>query len=96
MDHGRFLTCLQRENWATGGPSLVIKLSSPCLDTANLLAGYDTTIQGGIITLLDSDGDFRTKCQNLLDGDTIDISIEDLVYSSFVPFLSSPKHADGW
>ena len=88
--HGRFL-CLQRENWATGGLSLVIKISLPRLDT-DLLAGYDKTIQGSIIMLLDSDEDFRTKCQDLLDGETIDISVEDLVYSSFVLFLSSPKH----
>jgi hypothetical protein len=82
---------LQREHWATGGPTLVIKSSLTCLD-ADLLTGYDTTIQGSIIALLESDGDFRTKCQDLLDGKTIDINIDDLVYSSFVPFLSSPKH----
>jgi len=91
LTHGRFLTRLQRENWATGGLSLVIKFSLPRLDT-DLRAGYDKTIQGAIIAFLDSDEDFRTKCQDLLDGKTIDISIENLVYSSFVPFLSSSKH----
>jgi hypothetical protein len=91
LTHGRFLTRLQRENWATGGLSLVIEFSLPRLDT-DLLAGYDKTIQGSIIALLDSDEDFRSKCQDLLHGETIDISIEDLDHSSFVPFPSSPKH----
>ena len=66
LTHGRFLTRLQRENWATGGLSLVVKFSLPRLDT-DLLAGYDKAIQGRIIALLDSDEDFRTKYQDLLD-----------------------------
>ena len=48
-------------------PSLVIKFFLPHLDT-DLLAGYDKAIQGAIIALLDSDEDFRTKFQDILDG----------------------------
>ena len=91
LTHGQFLMRLQRENWVTGGLTLVNKSSLPRLDT-DILTGYDATIQDGISALLRTDEEFRSKFQDLLDGKKIDIIIDNLVYASFVPFLSSPKH----
>ena len=75
-----------REWWTESG----IKSSFPHLD-AYLVTGYDATIQDRIAALLDSDEDFRSKCQDLLNGEKINVKL-DCIYSPFVLYISSPKH----
>lgn len=58
----------------------------------DLVAGYDATILARITELLGNNFEFRSQCQTLLNGDEINIKVEDIDYSSFAVLLSFLNH----